>query len=100
MQIVIDTREHELIRHIEILKKDKKYDDVTVKTKELDVGDILLCKDNTILNIMSDKEKILTAINKLSKVDASLAENLTKLAELAEKKPFIYQQAIKQLNSL
>ena len=55
MQIVIDTREHELIRHIEILKKDKKYDDVTVKTKELDVGDILLCKDNTILNIIERK---------------------------------------------
>jgi hypothetical protein len=49
---------------------------------------------------MSDKEKILTAINKLSKLDANLAENLTKLAELAEKKQFIYQQAIKQLNSL
>jgi len=45
--------------------------------------------NNTILNIMSDKEKILTAINKLSKLDANLAENLTKLAELAEKKQFI-----------
>jgi hypothetical protein len=49
---------------------------------------------------MSDKEKILNAINKLAKLDPSLGENLTKLAELAEKKPFIYQQAIKQLNSL
>ena len=49
---------------------------------------------------MSDKEKILNAINKLAKLDAALAENLTKLAKLAEEKPFIYQQAIKQLNSL
>ena len=49
---------------------------------------------------MSDKEKILTAINKLAKLDAQLAENLTKLAKLAEDKPFIYKQAIQQLNSL
>jgi len=56
--------------------------------------------NNIIFNIMSDKEKILNAINKLAKLDPSLGENLTKLAELAEKKPFIYQQAIKQLNSL
>jgi hypothetical protein len=49
---------------------------------------------------MSDKEKILNAINKLAKLDPLLGENLSKLAELAEKKPIIYQQAIKQLNSL
>jgi hypothetical protein len=56
--------------------------------------------NNEIFNIMSDKEKILTAINKLAKLDAQLAENLTKLAKLAEDKPFIYKQAIQQLNSL
>jgi hypothetical protein len=49
---------------------------------------------------MSDKEKILTAINRLAKLDPGLGDNLFKLAELAEKKPFVYQQAIKQLNSL
>lgn len=49
---------------------------------------------------MSDKEKILSAINKLVKHDPSLADNLTKLAELAEKNPFVYKQAVKQLNSL
>ena len=49
---------------------------------------------------MSDKEKILTAINKLAKLDANLAENLTKLAELAEKNKFVYDQAVKQLKSL
>ncbi len=49
---------------------------------------------------MSDKEKILSAINKLATLDPGLGDNLSKLAELAEKKPFIYQQAIKQLNSL
>ena len=56
--------------------------------------------NNTIFNIMSDKEKILTAINKLAKLDPQLGENLTKLAKLAEEKPFIYKQAIQQLNSL
>lgn len=49
---------------------------------------------------MSDKEKILTAINKLAKLDANIAENLTKLAELAEKNKFVYDQAVKQLKSL
>ena len=49
---------------------------------------------------MSNKEKILAALNKLAKLDPSLGENLSKLADLAEKKPFIYQQAIKQLHSL
>ena len=42
---------------------------------------------------MSDKEKILAAINKLAKLDPQLGENLTKLAKLAEDKPFIYKQA-------
>lgn len=49
---------------------------------------------------MSDKEKILAAINKLVKADPNLAENLTKLAALAESNPFVYKQAVKQLNSL
>jgi hypothetical protein len=49
---------------------------------------------------MTDKEKILTAINKLATIDANLAENLTKLAELAEKNKFVYDQAVKQLKSL
>jgi len=56
--------------------------------------------NNTILNIMTDKEKILAAINKLAKFDANLADNLTKLAELAEKNTFVYDQAVKQLKSL
>ena len=49
---------------------------------------------------MTDKEKILAAINKLAKFDANLADNLTKLAELAEKNKFVYDQAVKQLKSL
>jgi hypothetical protein len=56
--------------------------------------------NNEIFNIMSDKEKILTAINKLAKLDANLADNLNKLAELAEKNKFVYEQAVKQLKSL
>jgi len=53
-----------------------------------------------IYNLMTDKEKILAAINKLVKFDANLADNLTKLAELAEKNKFVYDQAVKQLKSL
>ena len=56
--------------------------------------------NNEIFNIMTDKEKILTAINKLAKLDPNIADNLTKLAELAEKNKFVYEQAVKQLKSL
>ena len=48
---------------------------------------------------MNDKEKILAAINKLVKLDTNFAANLEKLAHLAEKKPLIYQQAVKQLSN-
>ena len=41
---------------------------------------------------MSDKEKILAAINKLAKLDPNLGENLIKLAKLDEDKPFIYKR--------
>jgi hypothetical protein len=46
------------------------------------------------------KENIIAAVNKLVKLDPNFAENLNKLAELAEKKPFIYQQAVDQLKKL
>lgn len=49
---------------------------------------------------MSDKEKIITAINKLIKHDPELAENLTQLAALAEKDQFVYKKAVKQLRAL
>jgi len=47
-----------------------------------------------------DKERIIAAINKLVKQDPNFASNLEKLAELSEKKPYIYKQAIEQLNKL
>jgi hypothetical protein len=46
------------------------------------------------------KENIIASVNKLVKLDPNFAENLSKLAELAEKKPFIYQQAVDQLKKL
>ncbi len=49
---------------------------------------------------MSDKEKILMAINKLIKHDPELADNLTQLADLAEKNQFVYKQAVKKLREL
>jgi len=48
---------------------------------------------------MNDKEKILAAINKLLKLDTNFAENLAKLAEIAEKKPMVYKQAVNMLKS-
>jgi len=47
-----------------------------------------------------EKERIIAAINKLIKQDPNFASNLEKLADLSEKKPFIYKQAIEQLNKL
>lgn len=49
---------------------------------------------------MNDKEIILGAINKLVKYDPSFAQNIKKLAELAERSPVIYKEAVKKLNSL
>jgi hypothetical protein len=46
------------------------------------------------------KEAIITAINRLVKVDPNLAANLNKLADLAEKKPSIYQSAVEYLKKL
>lgn len=46
------------------------------------------------------KEAIITAINRLIKVDPNLAVNLNKLADLAEKKPSIYQSAVDYLKKL
>lgn len=49
---------------------------------------------------MSDKEKLMEAINKLIKHDSNFVANLSKLADLAEKKPYVYKQAVEQLNKL
>jgi len=46
------------------------------------------------------KEKIIQAVNKLMAIDDNFADNITKLAELAEKSPAVYQQAQTMLNSM
>ena len=48
----------------------------------------------------TEKEQLIKAINSLQKLDGNFVSNLSKLAELAETKPFIYQQAINQLKKL
>ena len=48
----------------------------------------------------SPKERILQAVNKLIKLDPNFPSNIERLSELAEKKPAIYELAVKQLNSL
>jgi hypothetical protein len=49
---------------------------------------------------MDQKQIILNAINRLVKADPNFAENITKLADLAEKSKFIYSQAVNKLKSL
>jgi hypothetical protein len=49
---------------------------------------------------MDQKQIILDAINRLVKADSNFAENITKLADLAEKNKFIYTQAVNKLKSL
>ena len=49
---------------------------------------------------MDQKQIILDAINRLVKSDQNFAENITKLADLAEKSKFIYSQAVNKLKSL
>jgi hypothetical protein len=46
------------------------------------------------------KERILTAVNQLIKLDPNFPDNIEKLAHLAKSKPAIYQLAVKQLNDL
>ena len=49
---------------------------------------------------MDQKQIILDAINRLVKSDPNFAENITKLADLADKNRFIYSQAVNKLKSL
>jgi hypothetical protein len=49
---------------------------------------------------METKERLTKAINRLIKADANFIENLEKLADLAEKNKFIYNQAVNKLKSL
>lgn len=49
---------------------------------------------------MDQKQQILDAINRLVKADPNFAENITKLADLADKNKFIYNQAVNKLKSL
>lgn len=46
------------------------------------------------------KMRLTSAINRIIKVDSNFVDNLEKLADLAESKPFVYKIAIEKLNSL
>ena len=49
---------------------------------------------------MDQKTMILDAINRLVEADPNFAHNITRLADLAEKSQFIYNQAVNKLKSL
>jgi hypothetical protein len=56
--------------------------------------------NNLISNNMTDKEKILKAINTLAQHDKNFAENISKLAALCVKNKMVYNIAVQKLNSL
>lgn len=51
-------------------------------------------------NEMTDEQKINQAVKILMKREKNIADLLVKLAELSEKKPFIFKMAVAKLNSL
>ena len=46
------------------------------------------------------KQRILKALNTLVTLDANIADNMEKLATLAQTNPAVYRQAVTMLNSL
>lgn len=55
--------------------------------------------DNTT-NTQNKQALMVQAVNKLIKLDPQFADNICKLAELAERSPMVYKMAVQQLNSL
>jgi len=49
---------------------------------------------------ISPKERILSSVNTLIKLDPDFPSNIERLAKLAQSKPALYQMAVKQLNDL
>lgn len=64
-----------------------------VPSNSVGIGSVSTPPSNT-------KERILSAINKLVKLDPNFADNIERLSYLAENKPMIYSMAVKQLNEL
>jgi hypothetical protein len=48
----------------------------------------------------TEKQQIIESVNRLMKVDPNFAKNIAALAALAEKKPDVYDMAVKYLNGL
>jgi len=56
---------------------------------------------NGVADVGTDaKQRLVAAVNKLAALDSNLAENLEKLAALAENNPAMYKQATTMLNSM
>ena len=53
-----------------------------------------------VMNQSNPREKVLTAVNTLIKLDEKFPDNIEKLAKLIQEKPAIYQMAVQYLNSL
>jgi hypothetical protein len=67
------------------------------------VGQMQPNVENNMENVMNQsnpREKVLTAVNTLIKLDEKFPDNIEKLAKLIQEKPAIYQMAVQYLNSL
>jgi len=57
-------------------------------------------EQKVINNMSTQKQQILEAVNTLIKLDPNFAENIAKLAQMAEKKPSVYKMAVEYLKSM
>ena len=57
-------------------------------------------EQKVINNMSTSKQQILEAVNTLIKLDPNFAENISKLAQMAEKKPSVYKMAVEYLKSM
>ena len=106
--------EDKYAKEIESIKKD--YEDKLSSDKKIEgiIGSVLpaiglgggmagimgLTQNAHMEKEKTSKEKVIDAVNVLLQSDPDFVENITKLAQLAQKNPTIYKVAVEQLNKL
>lgn len=110
MQMILDKQNAEMkIRELENQLNQAKSSDAKIMGYLSKFSDVISPVSSRPINGINQdtttapnpqKEKIIAAVNKLMALDDNFAENITKLADLAERSPAIYQQAQTMLNSM
>ena len=108
MQMLLDKQNSEMrIRELENQLNTAKSSDAKIMGYLSKFSDVISPVSSRPINGTGEtttatpqKEKIIKAVNKLMAIDDNFADNITKLAELAEKSPAVYQQAQTMLNSM